>query len=182
MTLHSTTSMKALIIYDDLTGATRATAALKRAALRANVGADWDIKPWRTDALKFPSVADKALIEAADADLIVLAGPQAHSLPTWLEEWLRCWVIRRNIQDAALAVLYDESAEVLVAPDASHLSQFSEGHGLSLITESETTPEDHQRLSTPRAQSARRRPEFPTAETAVPVLIPASHRDLGISN
>jgi len=173
--------MKALIIYDDLTGATRAMAALKRAALRANVGADWDIKPWRTDALKFPSVADRALIEAADADLIVLAGPQAHSLPTWLEDWLRCWVIRRNIEDAALAVLYGESAGVLVAPGAPHLSQFAEGHGLSLITESETTPKD-QSLSAPRAQSARRGPEFPTSETAVPVLILASHRDLGISN
>ena len=137
--------MKALIIYDDLAGATRATAALKHAASRANVGADWDIKPWRADALKFPSIADEALIEAADADLIVLAGPQAHSLPTWLEEWLRCWVIRRNIQDAALAVLYDESAGVLVAPGALHLSHFAEGHGLSLITESETTPKD-QRL------------------------------------
>jgi hypothetical protein len=97
--MDGTTSMKALIIYDDLTGATRAATALKRAAWRANVSADWDIKPWRTDALKFPSVADKA----ANADLIVLAGPQAHSLPTWLEEWLRCWVIRRNIEDAALA-------------------------------------------------------------------------------
>ena len=60
-----------MIIYDDLTGATRAAAALKRAAWRANVSADWDIKPWRTEALKFPSVADKALIEAADADLIL---------------------------------------------------------------------------------------------------------------
>jgi len=117
--------MKALIIYDDPTGATRATAALKRAAWRANVGADWDIKPWRTDALKLPSVADKALIEAADADLIVLAGAQAHSLPTWLEEWLRCWVIRRNIEDAALAVLDDESSRVLVVPDAPQVSQFA---------------------------------------------------------
>jgi hypothetical protein len=172
--------MKALIIYDDLTSATRAAAALKRAALRANVSADWDIKPWRTDALKFPSAADKALVEAADADLIILAGPQAHSLPTWLEQWLRCWVIRRNIEDAALAVLYDESG-ILVAPGAPHLSQFAEVHGLSLITENETTPED-QTLSTPRAQSARRRPVFPTSETAVPVPIATSDRDLGISN
>jgi hypothetical protein len=39
--------MKALIIYDDLTGATRTTAAWKRAAWRANVSADWDIKPWQ---------------------------------------------------------------------------------------------------------------------------------------
>jgi hypothetical protein len=173
--------MKALIIYDDLTGATRAATALKRAAWRANVSADWDIKPWRTDALKLPLIADKALIEAADADLIVLAGAQAHSLPTWLEEWLRCWVIRRNIEDAALAVLDDESGGVLVVPDAPHLSQFAERHGLSFITENQTTPED-QTLSTPRAQSARRRLVSPASETAAPVLIPTSYRDLGIRN
>jgi hypothetical protein len=173
--------MKALIIYDDLTDATRAAAALKRAACRANVIADWDIKPWRTDALKFPSVADKALIEAADADLLVLAGPQAPCLPTWLEEWLRCWVIRRSIEDAALSVLNDESGGVLVVPDAAHLSQFAEDHGLRLVTENEITPED-QTLSTPRAQSACRRTVFPNSETAVPVLIATSYRDLGISN
>jgi hypothetical protein len=159
--------MKALIIYDDLTGATRAAVALKRATWRANVSADWDIKPWRMDALKFPSVAGKALIEAVDADLIVLAGPQAHSLPTWLEEWLRCWVIRRNIEDAALAVLFDESGGVLVVPDAPHLSQFAAEHGLSLITENETTPKD-QTLSTPRAQSTRTWPLFQTSEIVCP--------------
>jgi len=175
--------MKALIIYDDLTGATRATAALKHAAWSAHVSADWDIKPWRTDALRFPTVADKALIEAADADLIVFVGPQAHSLPTWLEEWLRCWVVGRDVEDAALAVIQEVSAEEsLFAAAIAQLRRFAAFHGLSLITENETAPEDHQRLSTPRAQSARRRPVFSTSETAVHVLIPTAYRDLGIGN
>jgi hypothetical protein len=182
LTLHSTTSMKALIIYDDLTGATRATAALKRAALRANVGADWDIKPWRTDALKFPSVADRALIEAADADLIVFAGPQAHSLPTWLEEWLRGWAVRRDVEDAALAVIQQVSAGVsLVAPAVPQLRRFAAFHGLSFIIENETTPED-QTPSILHAPSARRWPILQTSESPVPVLDPSSYRDLGIRN
>src|SRR5258708_10992284 len=98
--------MKAFIIYDDLTGATRATAALKHAAWSAHVSADWDIKPWRTDALKFPSAAAKALIEAADADLIVFVGPQARSLPTWLEEWLRLLVRRLGFVERAVVPIY----------------------------------------------------------------------------
>jgi hypothetical protein len=133
--------MKAFIIYDDLDGATRATTALKHAAWSAHVDADWDIKPWRTDALKFRSVAEEALIDAADADLIVFAGPQAHSLPNWLEEWLRCWVVRRDVEDAALAVLHDATDRVLVVPDAPQLSQFAACYGLGFVGERETWPE-----------------------------------------
>ena len=170
--------MKAFIIYDDLIGATRATAALKRAAVRANVDADWDIKPWRTDALRFPSVADKALIEAADADLIVYAGSQAHSMPTWLEEWLRCWVVRRDIEDAALAVIHEVSAEAsLVAPAIPQLRRFASFHGLNVIIENGTTPED-QAPSILHAPSASRWPMLPASESPLPVLI----HDLGIRN
>jgi len=152
--------MKAFIIYDDRDSATGAIAALKRAAWSANVNADWDIEPWRTDALKFPSVAAEALIEAADSDLIVFAGPQACSPPTWLEEWLRCWVIRREVEDAALAVFYNEGARVLVVPDAPRLSQFAERHGLSLIKENQTTPE-YQTLPFPCSLSAHKWPVSP---------------------
>jgi len=172
LTLHSTTSMKALIIYDDLAGATRATAALKQAAWRANVSSDWDIKPWRTDTLKFLSVADEALIEADDADLIVFAGPQAHSLPTWLEEWLRCWVARRDVEDAALAVIHEVSAGAsLVARVVPQLRRFAARHGLSFI-ETETTPED-QTQSILHTPSPSRWPMLPTSESpfSSPVFI-----------
>lgn len=84
---------------------------------------------------------------------LIIYDDQPHSLPTWLEEWLRCWVMRRNVENAALAVLSNEGAGVLVAPDARYLSQFAERNGLSLIAENEITPED-QTLSAPRARSA----------------------------
>jgi hypothetical protein len=174
--------MKALIIYDDLTGATRATAALKHAALSAHVSADWDIKPWRTDALRFPPVADKALIEAADADLIVFAEPQAHSLPTWLEEWLRCWAVRRDVEDAALAVIHEVNAGAsLVTPAVTQLRRFAAFHGLSFIIENETSTEE-QTPSILHAPSARRWPILQTSESPVSVLVPSSYRDLGIRN
>ena len=143
--------MKAFIIYDDLARATKASEALEHAAWSANVSAHWDIKPWRTDVLRFPSAADEALIEAADADLIVFAGSRAYSLPPWLEEWLRCWVMRRDVEDAALAVLYDESAGSLVLPDAPQLSQFAACHGLSFVVEKETWPEQPNPICSPRS-------------------------------
>lgn len=136
------TNMKALIIYDDFASAAKATTALQQSALSANVNAEWSIKPWRTEVLRYPSAANQALVEAVDADVIVLAGFRAGSLPTWVEEWLNYWVIHRDVEDAALAVFYDETAGGLVAPDAPRLSQFAERNGLSFIHENLTTSED----------------------------------------
>src|SRR6267154_2591654 len=108
--------MKALIIYDDFAGAARAGAALQHATWSANVSADWDIRPWRTDVLRVASAADEALIEAIDADLIIFAGSGAYSLPTWLKEWLQLWVMRREIEDVALAAIRDIDAGTLAVP------------------------------------------------------------------
>jgi hypothetical protein len=139
--------MKALIIYDDSAGAVRAGAALQHATLRANVNADWDLRPWRTDVLRVPSAADEALIEAADADLIVFAG-SAYSLPTWLKEWLKRWVMRREIQDVALAIIRGTDAGMVAVPAIAHLSRFAAHHGLGFILEKESGPKS-QPLSRP---------------------------------
>ncbi|HUA69214.1 MAG TPA: hypothetical protein VMA13_11760, partial [Candidatus Saccharimonadales bacterium] len=51
------TVLKAVIIYDDFDSATRATALLERVAVRADEGMKWDIKPWKLDVLKQPTLA-----------------------------------------------------------------------------------------------------------------------------
>ena len=142
--------MKALIIYDDFAGAARAGAALQHATWSANVSADWDIRPWRTDVLRVASAADEALIEAADADLIVFAGSGAYSLPTWLTEWLKRWVRRREIKDVALAMIRGVDAETFAVPAIAQLSRFAARHGLSFILGKEAGPND-QPLSIPHA-------------------------------
>jgi hypothetical protein len=142
--------MKALIIYDDFAGAARASAALQRATWIANFNADWDIRPWRTDVLRVASAADEALIEAADADLIVFAGFAAYSLPTWLTEWLKRWVMRREIEDVALAMIRGMDAGTLAVPVVAQLSRFAVRHGLSFILGKEAEPKN-QPLSIPHA-------------------------------
>jgi len=140
--------MKALIIYDDFAGAVRASAALQHATLIANVNADWDLRPWRTDVLRVPSAADEALKEAADADLIVFAGSGAYSLPAWLKEWLKRWVMRRQFEDVALAMI--RGAGTLAVPAVAQLRRFAARHGLSFILGKEAGPKN-QPLSIPRA-------------------------------
>jgi len=140
--------MKALIIYDDFAGAARAGAALQHATWSANVNEDWDIRPWRTDVLRVVSATDEALIEAADADLIVFAISGAYSLPTWLKEWLKRWVVRREIEDVALAMIRGMDAGTLAVPAIAELSRFAARHGLSFILGKEAGPKN-QPLSIP---------------------------------
>src|SRR6266446_2119744 len=130
-------AMNVLIIYDSFSSATTAVATLHHAAHRAELDAPWNIKPWRVDVLKLALAADEALKQAADADLIVFAGPQAYQPPTWLKEWLECWVKRRQVGDAALALIRDRTGGWKSAPAAPELSSFAARHGLGFIIESD---------------------------------------------
>jgi hypothetical protein len=105
------TVFKAVIIYDDFDSATRATALLERVALRANEAIKWDIKPWRLDVLKQPTLAALTVAVAANADLIVLALNPIYSTPVELLDWLKNWAEHRRIEDAAVLAL---------SPDKSH--------------------------------------------------------------
>src|SRR6267378_1405792 len=125
--------MKALIIYEDFNRAAKAIATLQRAAHHADATLEWDIWPWRLDMLKLPSMAAEALMEAIDADLIVLVGCCAQSILVWLPDWLEQWAIRRHIEDAALSVIRDRTSGGFAAQAAPELSRFAARHGLSFI-------------------------------------------------
>src|SRR5215510_2940219 len=101
---HRRGTMKALIIYDDVDSAERAIGILRRAASQARVHGQWDIKPWRVGVLRLPIAAEKALLEAADADAIVFADLRGSRLPTWLKDWLMRWGVRRQPGEPALVV------------------------------------------------------------------------------
>ncbi len=134
--------MKALIIYADFASAVKASAVLRRAAHRAKVGAQWNIRPWRVDILRFAPAADETLMEAVDADVLVLAGPRVYSLPAWLMEWLESWGNRRQAEDCALVVLREETEGKGSTPEAPELSLFAERHGLDFIVEHDTSRDD----------------------------------------
>ena len=97
--------LKAVIIYDDFDSATRATELLERVALRVDETLKWDIKPWRGDVLKQPTLAALTVAVAANADLIVLALNHIHPPPAELLDWLKNWAKHRRIKDAAVLAL-----------------------------------------------------------------------------
>jgi len=125
--------MKTLLIYQDLASAASANTALQHSARRADVGVQWNIKQWRVDMLKYPPTAAEALTDAADAHLIVFVGRCAQSFPFWLEQWLEHWAKCRQIEDAALAVFGEGSADAPSISVTLELLQFATRHGLNFI-------------------------------------------------
>ena len=101
-------TLKAAVIYDDFDFAARAAALLERAAIRADEAMKWDIKPWRLNVLKQPSLADAALSETIGADLILVALCKTHLLPDELKDWLEDWTMKRQVEDAAMMLFCPE--------------------------------------------------------------------------
>jgi hypothetical protein len=133
--------MNALIIYDDFASAIRASTALRQAAYRAKVRANWNLRPWRADILRFAPTADEALNDAVDADVVMLVGRRVYALPPWLSQWLESWGSRRKPEDCALIVVRDETDRKGSAPNAE-LSRFAEKHSLDFIVENDTSSDD----------------------------------------
>jgi hypothetical protein len=126
------TVLKAVIIYDDFDSATRATALLERVAVRADGDMKWDIKPWRFDVLKQPTLAALTVAVAANADLIVLALRRIHSMPAELLDWLNNWAKHRRIEDACVLALYSYKAHT-PSMHWDKLRMFAEDQHLTLL-------------------------------------------------
>ncbi len=126
-------TLKATVIYDDFDFATRAAALLERVAVRVHEAMKWDVKPWRLDVLKQSSLAEAAVAEAADADLIVFALSRTPSPPAELKVWLEHWKTRRQIEDAAVMVL-SPAEHTAATPLWLELKQFAGRYGLAFLS------------------------------------------------
>ena len=125
-------TLKAAVIYDDFDFAARAAALLDRVAIRADEAMKWDIKPWRLDVLQEPSLADAALDETADVDLMVVALRKTPSRPDELMIWLESWAMKRQTEDTALMVFCPEE-NAASTPLWHSLKEFAEWHGLPFL-------------------------------------------------
>jgi hypothetical protein len=126
-------TLKAIVIYDNFDFATRAAALLERVALRVHEAMKWDVKPWRLDVLRQPSLAETALAEAADADLIVFALNKTHLPPPELTAWLENWETHRQTKDTAVMALFP-GEPAAATPLWHELKQFAGRHGLAFLS------------------------------------------------
>ena len=168
------TVLKAVVIYDDFDSAARATALLERVALRADEAMKWDIKPWRRDILKQPTLAALTVAVAANSDLIVLALNRIPSPPSELRDWLKNWAEHRRIEDAAVLAL---------CPDESHMPStfrdeikaFAEEHNLTFLGNHNVGNDENSALFVHRLQQ-RKRPVEPASPPPFVERLPAPHR------
>ena len=128
----SATVLKAVIIYDDFDSATRATALLERVARRADEAIKWDLKPWKFEVLKQPTLAALTVAVAANADLIVLALGRKDATRAELLDWLKNWAESRRIADAAVLALPSDDPPTPPAP-WEELEAFAEAQGLMFL-------------------------------------------------
>ena len=131
--------MKVLIIYDDVKVAAKASAVLRQAVPQKDFNVELNIVPWRAGVLRFPAAATEALMDAADAHLIVFAGS---GTAPWLLGWLTEWVKIRQVEDAALAVLSADSTGSFSLSASPDVSRFASQHGLNLIYDEGDGPRD----------------------------------------
>lgn len=138
--------MKALIVYDNFAFAAKATTTLQRVGLRVNVRVTWIIKPWQVNILRERAPAQNALFDAADAHLVVFAGPRAESTPSWIRDWLEQWASIRQIEGAAIAVIGVGFGTGFAESAPADLSQFVQQHGIDFVTGFATLPIQSARL------------------------------------
>lgn len=89
-------------------------------------------------------MANEALRQAANADMIVFSGCSANSLRPWTIQWLERWVCARLNEHALLALVDDEFSDICPQMDAFVLSEFARRHIIAFVTCSNDTDEINQ--------------------------------------
>lgn len=124
-------ALKAVVIYDDIGQAARATALLERVVDRADGAIKCDVKLWRLDALWQPTLAAITNAVAADASLILFALNGSQPPRADLLNWLERWSANRKIKDVAIALFGAE--EDSPASLRNELERFARRRGLTFF-------------------------------------------------
>jgi len=109
-------ALKVLLLYEDLTTGLQARQLLEGIASRLDLEADLDLRLWRFDLLREPALLERAVSEAAEADVVVLSAHGSGDLPPAVRLWLGQWLARKGDRPLALAVVLDPDMEREPAP------------------------------------------------------------------
>lgn len=121
--------MKALIFYDKIASALATSDLLQSIGPEREI--EWEISLWHAGVLRFPSVADEALKQGTDAEMIVFAGSKVNLIRPWTIRWLEQWASTRLIEDAVWALVNDRSTDICSPMDLLVLSEFAGRHDIA---------------------------------------------------
>ena len=100
-------ALEVLLVYEDFGTALRAKHSLDLLPLPFITEARLNTKLWRLDLLGEPLLRERAALEAAVADLIIMSLHDRDELRADAREWLNRWLDEKENRPYALAVLLD---------------------------------------------------------------------------
>ena len=100
-------ALEVLLVYEDFATALRAKHSLDLLPVPFITEAGLNTKLWRFDLLGEPLFRERAALEAAAADLIIMSLHGRDQLRADAREWLNRWLDQKENRPYALAVLLD---------------------------------------------------------------------------
>lgn len=100
-------ALRVAVLYEDQRAGQRAKELCDRLAVRLHYAVRFYHHLWRFDLLAQPGWSDKAAEHVTEADVVIIAGHTASTLPPFLSDYLERWLPRKNSQTSALVALFD---------------------------------------------------------------------------
>lgn len=96
-----------LIMYEDVSSGLLAKRSVDRLSRQLDVGGGLNMRLWRFDLLGLPLLRERAAVEAATMDVILLAVKGRKAQPLVVEEWLHRWLDHKEDRPYALGVILE---------------------------------------------------------------------------
>jgi hypothetical protein len=129
-------SIKVIIVYDHLDTAKRAEAIYERLAGSLHgSGFEFEQRLWRFDVLEDEGFCAEAALDAADADIVIVATNDDTELPKGVQNWLET-SLKHHAGAAALVALLRNAS----TPLAPYLKDVARRGGMDFFAQTEDEP------------------------------------------
>jgi hypothetical protein len=121
--MEATPDFHVVLVYQDFDSGTRAKEFFDRLVHDHEGRFRFLCHLWKFDLLQAPELKDQAMLEAVDADMLVIAALGKPELPRAVRDWIERWLRRTTLSGALVALL--AGAETGKGPVYSYLSQLA---------------------------------------------------------
>lgn len=124
---------KAIVLYTDAQSGSNAQKLLSRIAWQTKSGDAWQTNLWRFDVMANQPVADLALQDAQDAQLVFLSVRSISEPPHWLLSWLEAWAHKRRGRASAIVAWCQHLRGEAPTGGTERLRQFARDHQVAFL-------------------------------------------------
>jgi hypothetical protein len=103
--------LEVLLLHEDLQTGLRAKSLLGSLEAKLSVKPRFLVELWRFDMLHDPELQERAVQEAARANMVMISMHGQHELPAVVRNWLSRWTEARNGEACALVASFDANVK-----------------------------------------------------------------------